>query len=162
MKILLPDVNHALYPMAQNVVNGPAIQAWVQGVAQEQALNKNSVAATEYTNTTFGNWLMNYDAGRLDGGNPNTPPPMPPNGFTVHVADDNVTCELVQDGPPVCGLPPYTKIPAPQTLAEAQNMLNVLGGNMGQSVAVSPFNKSVPVYGGAVTAPDGSAWIRVS
>lgn len=157
MKILPPALNTAPYPLAQTVLNGPELQAWYQGKAQEDALNQTNNARTEYLNVTFQNWLVNYDAGRVAGGDPNAPPPQPPNGFQVHVADDGITCDVVQDGPPVCSLPSYSKIPAPQTLQQAANMLAVLGGNPS-----NPFNASQPLLGPAVVAPDGSKWVRVA
>ncbi len=159
-QLLPPAKNTAPYPMAQNVLNSKALQSWYQGCAQEDALNKNANLATNYLNVTFHDWLTNYDAGRVDGGNPSAPPPQPPNGFMVEVQDDGITCDLVQSGQPVCGLPSYALIPAPQTLQQAANMLMVLGGH-GVNVA-SLFNKSVPVFDTPIAAADGSRWVRVS
>jgi hypothetical protein len=164
MKILQPAVNTAPYPLAQFQNNGPELKAWYQGAAQEDALNKNTNLRTEYLNGTFQNWLMNYDAGRVAGGDPNAPPPQPPNGFSVHVQDDGITIELVQDGPLVCSLPAYSKIPAPQTVEQAAHMLWVLGGggNMTNAAPSSPFNSSVPIFGQPIVAADGSKWVRVA
>lgn len=159
-KLLPPAKNTAPYPMAQNVLNSLALQSWYQGCSQEEALNRNANLATNYLNVTFHDWLTNYDAGRVDGGNPSAPPPQPPNGFMVEVQDDGITCDMVESGPPVCGLPSYALIPAPQTLQQAQNMLMVLGGNA--ATAASQFTRAEAVFGTPIVAPDGSRWVRVS
>src|ERR1700688_1886824 len=91
VKVLQPiPVNPQPYPGFQSVLNSPQLLAWDQAANQVDAFNRNTVLASTFLNTTFGNWLQNYDAGRLDA---NAPPPVPPNGYTVHVSDDGVTCD---------------------------------------------------------------------
>lgn len=163
MKLLPAAKNTAQYPGFQTEVNSLALQNWYQGRAQEEALNQNTNLASNFLNVTFHDWLRNYQDNKLnDGGNPNAVPPTPPLGWQVQVDDDGITCTLLQNGPPVCTLPSYAKIPAPQTLEQARHMLDVLGGNAGVVAVASPFNSSAGLYGTPIAAPDGSKWVRVA
>lgn len=160
MKYLQPAINTLPPQLAQTEVDSLAFQAWTQAVAAEVAYHKNEVLRYTYLNIDFQNWLTSYSAGRLNGGDPSTPPLLPPHGFTVFVADDGVTCDFVQNGPVVCDVPLYVKINPPQTADQAQTMLKVLGGT--NSSEASRFNRAVPLYNTQVTATDGSVFIRVS
>jgi len=160
MKLLPPALNTAPYPMAQSVLDGPALQAWTQGVAQEDALHETANLKNNYLTVVFHNWYVDYAAGRINGGDPDAPPPYAPNGLMVQVADDGITCDLVPLGPPVCEVPVYTKLPAPKTQAENAatfGALNPLPGAL-----PSPFNAAVALFVQPVTAPDGSKWVRVA
>ena len=101
---------------------------WLQAQAQDKALHQNAILVTDWTTTgEFYNWLLNYEAGRIEGptglmGDPNAPPPTPPPAFMavavlnedggIGFATEQVSIE--HGGSPVCEVPEYTRIPAPQ------------------------------------------------
>jgi len=159
LKVLPPAQNTMPPPGFQTTVNSAYLQSWEQAVGQQAALDANATLAGEYINGEFATWLSSYTGGHIDGGNPDAPPPQPPAGAMVQVQPNGIQWDLIQTGPPVCSVPAYTKIPAPQTPEQAKQMLQTLGG--GAASSASPFNASVPLYSQPVTAPDGTKWVRV-
>ncbi len=150
---LPPAVNVAVYPGFQTSIDSPQLQNWIKGEAQQDALRSCAVLKQEYLSGAFHDWFIDYGGGKIDNGNPDAPPPQPPFGAMAQMQPGNVSWDLVQTGPPVCEVPAYTKISAPQTVDHAGDMLKVLGGS-------SPFTKATRL-GSQVTAPDGSVWARL-
>lgn len=115
-----------------------------------EQLNQNLKAAYQ---TTFNNWLISVNAGRID----NTNPPKPPNAYVVGFAVDetNVNAKWAYPTPgttPVCDVPPVPPAPKPEVqvvLPEPDSVRNV------------PVGDILPV-GFIVTAPDGSRWQKHS
>ncbi len=122
MRYKFPEVGAQLPPKENDLeVPGPtpqgAVNEFLQSMAQQDAFDRNVRLKDYYIRITFANWKLNYTAGRVDGGNPDSTPPAPPAGFMavcVQNEDTSLGFECQQVGPPVCGIPPYTKLPAPQ------------------------------------------------
>lgn len=99
--------------------------------------------------TTFNNWSINVQAGRID----NTNPPKPPNAYVVGFFTDSTNSKAQWAYPmtgttPVCDMPPVPPVVkpyVPPVLPEPDDVRNV------------PVGDTLPV-GFIVTAPDGSRW----
>lgn len=105
-------------------VNDPTKRAeWEQADAQEKAYNQNLLIAGNWLaeGGGWGRWLNEYQSGRMMGpkgeGDPNAPPPVPPRAKVVEVKEaeaGGVYFDIVDGDKPVCKVPRYTKITAPQ------------------------------------------------
>jgi hypothetical protein len=103
--------------------------------------------------TTFNNWSINVQAGRID----NTNPPQPPNAYVIGYFTDSTNPNarwaypMVGDAP-VCDVPPVPPVVkpyVPPVLPEPDDIRNV------------PVGDTLPV-GFILTAPDGSRWQKHS
>jgi hypothetical protein len=151
MSYQIPPIGTVL-PAKQNVDPtipnpGPTQQPaefneWAQAAAQDQAFDRNTALASEFTNDSFPSWLNQTYPFQP---NPELTPPAPPAGFVVLVAPAEaapVDFQIVQSGTtvtmpftpeagslpdgstygpdystgpliPVCAVPEYTKIAPP-------------------------------------------------
>ena len=151
----------------------PSVQQlkdWIAKEAAQAAYDAVQTQIQDYLTGTFQNWLNAYSGGHLAGptgivGDPNAVPPAPPAGAMGELSADGLSFNLVQTGPPVlANVPPYTKIPAPQSVTGANALVDFqkeLAATAPVS-GVSPFNNSVPLYTVQVAAGDGSKWVRVA
>lgn len=108
---LLPPKEYTNRPASVDVTDQAAVQANLTAVAQDRAYRMNQDLSSDYINSTFGSWNASYQAGKLDW---NANPPQPPNSFMVQPIDGSWGFNYVQAGTPVCAIPPYNRIPAPQ------------------------------------------------
>jgi hypothetical protein len=159
LKQLPPAPNNQPYPQFQTTVDSQALQNWEQSEGQGEALKANQTLLNEYLTEAFPAWLQNYTN---EGTDPNATPEQPPLGAMIQVYPDGVQWDLIQTGPPVCSVPPYTKIPPPQSSLNpnapggSSQMLNTLGGASPSTL----FSNATPVNT-VVTAPDGSVFVRI-
>ncbi len=96
---------------------------WLQADAQDRADIQNSLITADWKadGGGWGRWLNEYESGRMMGpkgqGDPDAPTPIPPAGKVVEVkAAENggIFFDIVDGTEPVCDIPKYTKITAPQ------------------------------------------------
>lgn len=116
--LLPPAENEYTQPSATNQDD---VLRFQQAAAQQEALDKNTIAEQDYRGK-FASWFVFvYDTGRAIGptglaGDPHAVPPQPPKGYMAVVVQNEAAIgfECQQVGPPVCEVPPYKRIPPPQ------------------------------------------------
>lgn len=125
-----PAVGTILPAMPNETVDNPGPNAsldqqnqWEQAQAQDKAFTANGVRTTEWLSWFWNSWYENYSDGRLFGpkgqGDPDAPAPVPPPGKVVQVKATEeggavLNFDIVDGAEPVCAVPAYPKIPAPQ------------------------------------------------
>lgn len=142
------------------------MKSWTALEAADAAFDACNVLAQEYIEGTFATWLTQYRGGLVHGptgllGDPDAVPPAPPAGAKAQLSVTGLAFDLIQTGPPVCSVPPYQKIPAPQAASgHGGDALAQLQQELGSTPAPSVFTKAT-APGQQQTAPDGSVWVRI-
>jgi len=141
-------------------VSAEQLQAWIRLEAAQAAYAAVKEQINSYINNTFTTWYSSYSGGHLAGptgvvGDPDAVPPQPPTGAMAQLNATGLAFDLVQTGPPVCAIPPYTKIPAPGT-GHVSGLSNVTG----PTGLVNPFSSATAV-GQVIVAGDGTQWVRI-
>jgi hypothetical protein len=136
---VLPAQRNTAYTNPGPVHDQDVMNEWLQAQAQATAARQNDNLTEAWTNGTWANWLGNYQIGRQKGttgvmGDPDAPPPQPPPAFVCVViaaeaalvtfdvqpsgqparTDENGTAPATGPYIPVCAIPAYDKITAPQ------------------------------------------------
>ena len=162
LKTLPPmATNPQPFPVGSNFGN---MVAWQEAQAQVGAYNKNQQLASDYVNTTFGNWLAQYSIGKLPW---DAVPPQPPVQQFAAVTETTwpngaaaVVWDTIDDpnGGLVCAVPMYQKEPPPQG-----GKVSLMGVLTSEGSNASTATVPMVAPGNSATSLDGkTTWVRMS